>query len=304
MFSYMAGFQDGSSVIWSSRTHLPSFVAKVTNPDPAPRIDALRLQEKGRPLPHAIAARPLERDYGAHIDWHKHDLAQLLYAAEGMMRVTTEVGVWMLPPRRALLIPPGERHEVSMLSKVSMRSLYLQPEACAGFLSGCRVIEVSGLLRELVLALGLEPLTSPMSLRGQQLTQLILSELAAAATVPIAIPWPRDRRLIAVCSAIMREPGSRRSVEALASEAGASARTLIRLFPRETGLHYRQWVQQVHLSEALRRLAGGASVGEIARGLGYASPSAFTAMFRRVLGRTPHDYASEWRAGVTALAGP
>jgi AraC-like DNA-binding protein len=274
----------------------------VTNLDPAPKIDALRLKDKGRPLPHAVAARPREEDYGTHIAWHNHDMAQLLYAAEGMMRVTTEVGVWILPPRRALLIAPGIAHEVTMLSKVAMRSLYLQPDACAAFVAGCKVIEVSGLLRELVLALGLEPLTAPMSARGQQLTQLILSELAAAQTVPIAIPWPRDRRLIAVCSAIMRDPGMRRSVETLASEAGASARTLIRLFPRETGLHYRQWVQQVHLSEALRRLAGGDSVGDIARALGYASPSAFTAMFRRILGRTPHDYASEWRSDVQLRA--
>jgi len=55
-------------------------------------------------------------------------------------------------------------------------------------------------------------------------------------------------------------------------------------------------VQQVHLAHAFNRLAQGDSVGQIARALGYASPSAFTSMFRRLLGRTPQDYQAEWRA--------
>ena len=125
---------------------------------------------------------------------------------------------------------------------------------------------------------------------------LILSELAAAETVPMAIPWPRDRRLLAVCSAIMDDPGSTRTIEDWAADVGASARTLIRLFPKETGLHYRQWVRQVHLAEAFGRLARGQGVGEIAAALGYASPSAFSAMFRRILGKTPQHYLTEWRA--------
>ena len=124
---------------------------------------------------------------------------------------------------------------------------------------------------------------------------LLLAELTAAETVPIALPGARDRRLVAVCEAIMADPGSSRKIEQWADEVGASARTLIRLFPKETGLHYRQWVQQVHLAEAFGRLAQGESVGAIASALGYASPSAFTAMFRRILGKTPQHYLAEWR---------
>jgi AraC-like DNA-binding protein len=55
-------------------------------------------------------------------------------------------------------------------------------------------------------------------------------------------------------------------------------------------------VQQVHLAHAFEMLARGESVGAIARTLGYASPSAFTSMFRRLLGRTPQHYLAEWRS--------
>jgi AraC-like DNA-binding protein len=246
-------------------------------------------------VPRSVVTLAREAEYGSHIAPHQHPRAQLLYAIDGVMRVTTEFGVWMLPPRRALLIGPGIVHELTTLSKVSMRSVYIEAGTAAQFGGGCRVIEVSNLLRELVLALVLEPVDYPLGGRGDLLAQLILAEIGAATTVPIAIPWPRDRRLVAVCESIMATPGIRRSIEQLAADAGASARTLIRLFPRETGLHYRQWLQQVHLADAFCRLARGDSVGDIATALGYASPSAFTSMFRRLLGKTPSQYLAEWR---------
>ncbi|KQX01102.1 AraC family transcriptional regulator [Massilia sp. Root418] len=247
-------------------------------------------------IPRTVVALPREQAFRQSIPRHCHQRAQFLYAIEGVMRVTTDVGVWLIPPRRALLIAPGVTHELTMLSKVSMRSLYIAPDALPGLDAGCRLIEVSNLLRELVQAMVAEPAEYPIPGRGEHLSALILSELAAAAAVPIAIPWPRDRRLVSVCEAIMENPGDIRSIEEWAGHAGASPRTLMRLFPKETSLPFRQWVQQVHLADAFCRLARGDSVGSIAAALGYASPSAFTAMFRRVLGKTPQDYLAEWRS--------
>ncbi|TWI62470.1 AraC-like DNA-binding protein [Pseudoduganella lurida] len=242
-----------------------------------------------------MTAVPSEAQHGEQIVPHCHPWAQLLYASEGVIRVRTDLGVWIIPPRRALLIAPGIVHEVTMLSRVNMRALYIDAAVIGTLVAGCRVLEVSPLLRELIVALSAEPLEYPVPGRGEQLAQLILSELAAMETVPIAVPWPRDRRLQALCTAIMEQPGSRQPLEDRALDAGASARTLIRLFPKETGLPYRQWVQQVHLAHAFAMLARGDSVGTIARALGYASPSAFTSMFRRLLGRTPQHYLTEWR---------
>lgn len=246
-------------------------------------------------VPRPVAALSKQYVAAAYTPPHSHVRAQLLFATEGVMRVSTDQGVWILPPRRALYIPVGVVHELDILSALSMRTIYIEAEVAAPFGTSCKVVEVGRLLRELILALLDEPVEYALDGRGDWLARLILSELARADTVPIAIPWPRDRRLVAVCTAIMAAPGSRRSIEDWAHDAGASARTLIRLFPKETGLHYRQWLQQVHLAEAFCRLDKGESVGAIAHALGYASPSAFSAMFRRILGRTPQHYLSEWR---------
>jgi AraC-like DNA-binding protein len=254
-------------------------------------------------LPRRVTAVPSEAQHGETIEAHSHPWVQLLYASGGVMRVRTEHGVWIIPPRRALLIAPGVLHELTMLSHVNMRTLYIDAEAAGGLVEDCRVLEVSPLLRELILALAIEPVDYPPEGRGGDLARLILSELAAMETVPIAVPWPRDRRLQALCTEIMARPGSPRRLDDLALDAGASVRTLIRLFPKETGLHYRQWVQQVHLAHAFEMLARAESVGAIARTLGYASPSAFTSMFRRLLGRTPQHYLAEWKGGKEPPAG-
>lgn len=251
-----------------------------------PRYDA---------LPRTVTAVPSEGAHGELVAAHSHPWVQLLYASEGVMRVRTELGVWIIPPRRALLIAPGVVHELTMLSRVNQRTLYIGTEAAGDLVEGCKVLEVSPLLRELILALSTEPVDYPEGGRGEHLARLILLELRRMETVPIAVPWPRDRRLQTLCTDIMDHPGSQRTLEDRALDAGASARTLIRLFPKETGLHYRQWVQQVHLAHAFAMLARGEGVGTIARTLGYASPSAFTSMFRRLLGRTPQHYLAEWR---------
>ena len=119
---------------------------------------------------------------------------------------------------------------------------------------------------------------------------LILSELDVARTLPLQIPWPRDRRLLTVCSAILENPEQAHSVDYWADRVGASSRTLIRLFQNETGLNFRHWVQQVRLATAIDRLDKGHAISRIARDLGYGSQSAFSAMFRRLMGESPREF--------------
>jgi AraC-like DNA-binding protein len=244
--------------------------------------------------PHMLAAFSRELAHSELLELHAHPRGQLVYAVEGVMQVRTPQGLWVIPPQRALWTPPGVPHEIRMLSKVAMRTLYIRPDACATLPGQCQLLDVSGLLRELILALLAEPRDYDEQGRGGFLAQLILSEIAAAETIPIVIPWPSDRRLINLCEAVLQQPGSSNTLEQWAQLAGASARTVIRLFPRETGLNVRHWLQQVHIAEALLRLARGETVERIAAQLGYKSASAFSAMFRSVLGTTPSQHAARF----------
>jgi AraC-like DNA-binding protein len=65
---------------------------------------------------------------------------------------------------------------------------------------------------------------------------------------------------------------------------------LERIFQKETGLTFGKWWQQLRLLHALRLLAGGRAVTSVALDVGYDSPSAFIAAFRRYFGATPARY--------------
>lgn len=178
--------------------------------DPARSIDAQDYQDR----PRDVTAMAKEFAAGARTGAHSHPRAQLIYAVEGVMRVTTPSGFWALPPLRALWVPAGVPHGVDMIGAVSMRSLYIHADAARAYWPQCQVIEVSGLLRELILALTAEPIDYPLGGRAGQVAALILSELTAARVVPIQIPWPRDRRLQTICEAILDRPGLQRGIEA------------------------------------------------------------------------------------------
>jgi AraC-like DNA-binding protein len=55
-------------------------------------------------------------------------------------------------------------------------------------------------------------------------------------------------------------------------------------------MSFNAWRQQACLLAALTRLSNGASITEVALDLGYRSSSAFTAVFRRILGAPPSRY--------------
>ncbi|MBV1732825.1 MAG: AraC family transcriptional regulator, partial [Hydrogenophaga sp.] len=120
---------------------------------------------------------------------------------------------------------------------------------------------------------------------------LVLAEIAHAPTQPLGVPMPDpqqgDRRLRALCEAVMNAPALHATLAAWAAHSGASERTLARLFREELGTGFQRWRQQVVLAHALPMLARGTPVSQVAAASGYASDSAFTAMFRAALGQPP-----------------
>jgi AraC-like DNA-binding protein len=209
-----------------------------------------------------------------------------------VMRVSTGQGTWVVPPQRALWIPPSVEHEIRMSGAVAMRTLYIAPETGANLPTDCRVIEVSDLLRALILAAMEEPVDYVGGSRGEAIAQLLLHELRGVAIVPLHLPLPQDARLQSICRRVQAHLCDDIDIETLARDAGMSSRSLARLFQRETGMGFLAWRQQARLAEALTQLSTGKAVALVANDLGYASPAAFTAMFRRSLGTTPGKYFS------------
>lgn len=247
--------------------------------------------EQLQQLPRPVVAWAGHYQAGDKVAAHSHPRAQLLYAVQGVMQVHTPGSVWTIPSHRALWLPPGVEHDLFMMSDVQMRTLYIDAAVAQTLGQECRAVTVSALLKELILALLQEPAEYPQPGRGEHLVALILSEIQGAACQTMHLPWPQDRRLQRVCQWLLDSVGTSHSIDQLAAMSGASSRTLMRLFSKETGLSYRQWLRQLQLAEAVLRLQRGEPVARIAAALGYRSPSAFTAMFKRSFALSPQLYA-------------
>ncbi len=234
----------------------------------------------------------LANDYpsGYEIAPHRHARAQLVYASQGVMTVTAAAGSWVVPPQRAVWMPAGAEHAVRVNRAISMRSLFIRPESAPGLPKACRVVTVSSLLRALILrAMAVPPLYDEAGPDGRIL-RVILDELRALQSAPLHLPRPGDARLLRVTEALIADPADARPLDAWARAAGASPRTLARLFAKETGLTFRAWRQRARLLHALVELAARKPVTSVAFEAGYDSPSAFIAAFKREFGTTPARY--------------
>jgi AraC-like DNA-binding protein/quercetin dioxygenase-like cupin family protein len=228
--------------------------------------------------------------HGHIIRRHFHVEDQLLFASEGVMTVETSEGVWVVPPMRAVWIPAETQHAVSMSGHVSMRTLYCSPGLCTSLPRRCLVINISSLLRELILhACKLSKLRKQIPAE-RNVIEMVLGQLKRVESVPVQLPHPHDSRARKLADRLRANPSDHRPLEALAAECGASKRTMQRLFQEETGISFNRWRQTARLINAMQCLAAGQSVTSTALDAGYSSSSAFISMFRKHLGITPARY--------------
>lgn len=242
---------------------------------------------------HTVDATPrpvlaIGTDYppGTLLAAHSHRRAQFLYGMSGLMDVLTDDGAWVVPPYNGVWIPPGKRHQVRMRG-VSTRSLYIEPEAVPRPGEQCEALLVSPLLHELLLASADVPALYDTQGRDGLLVALMLAELSRARPLPLFAPIPQEPRVAQLCLAFLAQPDIRVTPQDWAHRLNWSLRTFTRRFRTLTGLSFAQWRQQACLMAAVTRLAAGESVTRVALDLGYESPSAFSSMYRRMMGEAP-----------------
>lgn len=221
---------------------------------------------------------------------HVHPRGQLIFASSGVMRVVCGRDVWVVPPSQAVWVPPWIEHEVYFPGEVSLCNLFIDQSSSTGLPEVCTIFKVPPLLRELILkAVLIGDCYAPRS-AGYRLMMVIIDELVQAESTELHLPMGHDERLLRVMEALLKNPGDSRELDELAKIAGASSRTLSRLFVRETGMTFGAWRKRLLLQEAVDRLGKGHNVTRVAFDLGYQSLSAFIEMFRQSLGASPGQY--------------
>lgn len=233
--------------------------------------------------------------HGDDVAAHFHDYGQLRYAARGALVTATEVGTWVAPASRIMWVPPFAVHSSKAYGETDIRVLSLPVTLTGQLPAEPSVFVASALLREAYLALMSEgePLESP---RARLLIAVVLAELARAAQEPLRLPEPSDRRLKAVTDLLHVDPASSATLAELGHRAGASERTLSRLFGSELSMSFHQWRTLLRIQRALIELSDGASVTATAIRLGWSNPGSFIDAFTELVGQTPGSYRSSARS--------
>jgi|SRR5580658_2928017 AraC-like DNA-binding protein len=222
---------------------------------------------------------------------HTHSRHQLMYSQRGVIHVSTPTGSWILPPTRSIWISGGTPHALLVKRSVELIILWVDPDAPgAPRWAGCNVVSVSPLIRELLGVCSEQPWDYPPASRSSRLAQVLLEQLEVHEQAPLELPELSDPRAERVAAMLRADPADRRPLAELASAAGASHRTIERLFATEARMSFGRWRVRNRMITALELLAHGESVSNVADAVGYETPSSFIATFRDSFGTTPTAY--------------
>ena len=235
---------------------------------------------------------------------HRHPWGQLAISTTGTIRLTVAQGTYIVPPSRALWVPPGMEHAVTMVESADLRTLYFfqthgrcgpdVADAEEAAWRQCRVLNASDLLRAVVRELPTLPddslqLSAQDRAREHHLSELLLDQMRRASVVQLGVKLPQDKRLRLLCEDVLADPTRFETLEDWARDTGASPRTVARLFRQQLECSFTQWRQQVVLAHAVSLAARNWPIQRIAAELDY-SPSAFSAMVRRTVGMPPAQF--------------
>lgn len=246
------------------------------------------------PLP--AVAHPLDfADYQAEVPMHVHRKGQLILALHGAVTCTADNEVWIVPPNCGVWIPGGMPHSARATENARLIYLFVEPGA-ARLPDDCCTLSVSLMIREMVDWLARERGDYLPDSHAARLARVALDELVEMPRERFNLPISSDRKIRVIADALTINPSDRSTLEEWAKCVAMSERSLARLMIRETGLTFGRWRQQLHLVVALRELASGATVQNVAAELGYDSVNAFITMFKKALGSTPAQYFAQRRA--------
>lgn len=262
----------------------------MVTPDYWLTLDGKVVNEKYR-MNRPIKLRNVLEPAGHYAPFHGHNTGQLMMIQSGLIKVSARnIGYWVVPPGRAVWLPPHVEHDTFNIHKSHLHNVYFREDVTCQLPKICQVVTVTPLLKELISTFATFDSDYEESGSQGRLVDVLIDQVSLSPTAALHLPLPNSKPLINVVTRLQADLSNNQPIGYWAKEVNMSERTLARKFIEETGITFGQWRQQARLFEALTRLAQGESISNFAQDLGYQSQSAFINMFKKALGTTPAQY--------------
>ena len=240
----------------------------------------------------AVAHKLNFADHDAEVPLHVHRKGQLILTLHGAVTCTTGNEIWIVPPNCGVWIPGGVPHSARATVNARLNYLFVEPGAATLPENSC-TLAISPMIHEMIERLARERADYPADSHAARIARVVLDELAEMPRERFNLPISSHPKIRAIADALTAEPSDRSTLDDWAKRVAMSERSLARLLISETGLTFGRWRQQLHLIVALRELASGEAVQNVAAALGYDSVNAFITMFKKALGSTPAQYFAQ-----------
>lgn len=222
---------------------------------------------------------------------HSHSKGQLVYTKSGTAIVRLENSTYSILPNQMIWIPSGMIHNVILKNDVNFRAVYINQKQFPQLSKNFETFFVSALLEEIIETICSSSFhTDWMAGTEFHLQSILIREIQKSSSTPQWPAFPKDQR---VCNYLLKfqEKGEMfPRLNELASNSGASERTIHRLFVQGTGMSYQKWRQQVRLMLAIELLSTNKLITEIAHHLEFSTTSAFISFFKSYQDITPKKY--------------
>ena len=248
------------------------------------------MEPHGEQLPAAIHFRAAALPANTIYPLHRHAGGEFVYSFMGIMEIQVAGTHFLAPPQYGIWLPPGIAHVGLNRSEAGHCSLYVDHALCTRLPAKPCALAVSPLIVAMLDHLRMLPDASRGTAETERLLQVLVDQLAAAPCAGSYLPSSTEPRLSAVLAFLEAHPDDNRPLAELARLANTTERTLIRRAQRDLGMPLTEWRQRLRILKAVPLLAAGRSVESVALELGYASSSAFIAMFRRLMRQTPAEF--------------
>jgi AraC-like DNA-binding protein len=239
----------------------------------------------------AAATNRFDRAVPGELGWHVHERGQFTLVESGISNLRTELGTWIVPPRRLSWVPAGVRHASRSNAPVKGWVVHAPVEFAKVLPARVCVLRASALM-----IAALERLTRLPAGEARVRTLLwrvIAAEVRDAQPEEFEVPMPTRPAMRKAVQSLLQTPSLADDLNALAARSRMSRRSFTRHFHAKTGMSFANWKRTVIAHRAIERIAGGARVSAVAFESGYESVSAFIAMFRRKYGKSPRYFLND-----------